>query len=97
MCQQMFYNGTVDDWIETYFGVRSDDSTPAGSYSHNATALPDDVSAPSVKSASYDPLTHPYSQLYDALVAPGATVATEASFVSAYNGTLAAAGGPFPE
>jgi hypothetical protein len=46
MCQQMFYNGTVDDWIETYFGVRSDDSAPAGSYSHNATALPDDVSVP---------------------------------------------------
>jgi hypothetical protein len=46
MSQQMFYNGTVDDWIETYFGLRSDDSAPAGSYSHNATALPDDVRAP---------------------------------------------------
>jgi hypothetical protein len=30
-------------------------------------------------------------------VTTGATVVTEASFVSAYNGTLAAAGGPFPE
>ena len=46
VCQQMFYNGTVDDWIETYFGARSDDSQPdgAGSYSRNATRLPENVS-----------------------------------------------------
>ncbi|EIN05419.1 hypothetical protein PUNSTDRAFT_145866 [Punctularia strigosozonata HHB-11173 SS5] len=82
MCQQMFYNGTVDDWIQTYFGFRSDDSTASGSYSRKAAKLPENLYAALLSSDETTATQQSFIDAYNSTLAAAGGPYPAVSYVS---------------